>query len=62
MNADTIIAMAGLVALGAAAFTGAIWDSPLVSSTARVGRRHQPYGRHAMPLDTPAAARVAARS
>ena len=62
MNADTIIAMAGLVALGAAAFTGAIWDSPLVSAPSRPNRRHQPYGRHAMPVDTPAAARVAAGS
>ncbi|MGV0850739.1 hypothetical protein [Mycolicibacterium phlei] len=30
MDADTLIAMAGLTALGAAALTGAIWDSPLV--------------------------------
>lgn len=54
MNADTITAMAGMVALGAAAFTGAIWDSPLVSSPALWGRRQRPYGRHAMPADTPA--------
>lgn len=58
MNADTIIAMAGLVALGAAAFTGAIWDSPLVSSDALFGRRQQPYGRHAMPIDAPARLRA----
>ncbi|WP_347683297.1 hypothetical protein [Mycobacterium sp. B14F4] len=60
MNADTIIAMAGLVALGAAAFTGAIWDSPLVASPSL--RRQRPYGRHAMPADTPATTRVAAHS
>ena len=60
MNPDTIVAMAGLVALGAAAFTGAIWDSPLVSSAARPARR--PYGRHAMHTDTPTRARTAAAS
>ena len=49
MNADTIIAMAGLTALGAAVFTGAIWDSPLVSAPSRVGRFRRPQGRHAMP-------------
>ncbi|ULE33376.1 hypothetical protein [Mycobacterium sp. IDR2000157661] len=62
MNADTIIAMAGLVALGAAAFTGAIWDSPLVSSAALFGRRQHPYGRHAMPADTPVRTRAHAHS
>lgn len=57
MNADTMIAMAGLVALGAAAFTGAIWDSPLVSAPSRPARRQRPYGRHAMPVGQPAQAR-----
>lgn len=49
MDADTLIAMAGLTALGAAVLTGAIWDSPLVSAPARLGRQQRPYGRHAMP-------------
>lgn len=61
MNADTIIAMAGLVALGAAAITGAIWDSPLVALSL-FERRQRPYGRHAMPTDTPARTRVPAPS
>ncbi|KUH82985.1 hypothetical protein AU186_21000 [Mycobacterium sp. GA-1999] len=50
MDADTLIAMAGLTALGAAVLTGAIWDSPLVSAPARLGRQQRPYGRHAMPV------------
>lgn len=58
MNADTIIAMAGLTALAAAAFTGAIWDSPLVVSPTRPVRRERTYGRHAMRPD--AAVREAA--
>lgn len=62
MSADTIVAMAGLVALGAAAFTGAVWDSPLVSSAALLGRRQQPYGRHARPTDAPVRARTHAHS
>ncbi len=49
MNADTMIAMAGLMALGAAAFTGAIWDSPLVVAAAQPERRQRSRGRHAMP-------------
>lgn len=53
MDADTLIAMAGLTALGAAVLTGAIWDSPLVSTPARLGRQPRPYGRHAMPVTAP---------
>lgn len=53
MDADTLIAMAGLTALGAAAFTGAIWDSPLVTAPARIGRQQRPYGKHALPAPTP---------
>ncbi|WP_156426570.1 hypothetical protein [Mycobacterium sp. IS-3022] len=53
MDADTLIAMAGLTALGAAVFTGAIWDSPLVSAPVRLGRQQRPYGRHAMPVTAP---------
>lgn len=53
MDADTLIAMAGLTALGAAVLTGAIWDSPLVSASARLGRQQRPYGRHAMPATAP---------
>jgi hypothetical protein len=30
MNSDTIFAMSGLMALAAAALTGAMWDTPLV--------------------------------
>lgn len=60
MNADTIIPMAGLVALGAAVVTGAIWDSPLVSAPSRVLRRQRPHGRHAMAAGGPS--RGAARS
>lgn len=52
MDADTLIAMAGLTALAAAVFTGAVWDSPLVTAPARVSRR-RPYGRHAMPVTAP---------
>lgn len=52
MDADTLIAMTGLTALGAAVFTGAIWDSPLVTAPARLGRQQRPYGKHAMPVNT----------
>nr|WP_165588560.1 hypothetical protein [Mycolicibacterium komanii] len=48
--------MAGLTALGAAVFTGAIWDSPLVSAPARLTRQ-RPYGKHAMPVSTASKAR-----
>ncbi|SEH88929.1 hypothetical protein SAMN04489835_5318 [Mycolicibacterium rutilum] len=53
MDADTLIAMAGLTALAAAALTGAVWDSALVSSPVRVRPRSR--GRHA--LDAPTRAR-----
>ncbi|WP_156744465.1 hypothetical protein [Mycobacterium sp. E740] len=53
MDADTLIAMAGLTALGAAVLTGAIWDSPLLSAPARPVRQQRPYGRHAMPAKSP---------
>jgi hypothetical protein len=55
MDSEMIIAMAGLTALGAAAFTGAIWDSPLVSPRPRKRR-----GRHAMPAGMAATARKTA--
>ncbi len=51
MDPDTLVAMAGLTALGAAVFTGAIWDSPLVSAPVRLSRQ-RPDGRHAMPVNT----------
>jgi hypothetical protein len=35
MNSDTIIAMSGLMALAAAALTGAMWDTPLVTASFR---------------------------
>ena len=35
MNSETIIAMSGLLALAAAALTGAMWDTPLVMATFR---------------------------
>ncbi|WP_156616957.1 hypothetical protein [Mycobacterium sp. 852014-52144_SCH5372336] len=57
MDPDTLVAMAGLTALGAAVFTGAVWDSPLVSAPARLGRQQRPYGKHAMPVSTPRKAR-----
>ncbi|OBG95468.1 hypothetical protein A5698_15385 [Mycobacterium sp. E136] len=56
MDPDTLVAMAGLTALGAAVFTGAIWDSPLVTAPARLTRQ-RPYGKHAMPVNTPSKAR-----
>lgn len=55
MDADTLIAMAGLTALAAAALTGAVWDSALVSTPVRGRTRSR--GRHAMPVNTPARAR-----
>lgn len=57
MDPDTLVAMAGLTALGAAVFTGAIWDSPLVTATTRLGKHDRPYGKHAMPVNTPGKAR-----
>jgi hypothetical protein len=35
MNSDTIIAMSGLMALAAAALTGAMWGTPLVMASFR---------------------------
>ena len=35
MNSDTIIAMSGLMALAAAALTGATWGTPLVMAPFR---------------------------
>ncbi|MCV7279940.1 hypothetical protein H7J88_09795 [Mycolicibacterium flavescens] len=51
--------MAGLTALAAAALTGAVWDSALVSSPVRVRTRSR--GRHAMPVNAPTPARDAVR-
>jgi hypothetical protein len=35
MNSDTITALSGLMGLAAAALTGALWDSPMVTVTFR---------------------------
>jgi hypothetical protein len=35
MNSDTIMALSGLMGLAAAALTGALWGSPMVTATFR---------------------------
>jgi len=35
MNSDTILALSGLMALAAAALTGALWDTPVVMAPFR---------------------------
>jgi hypothetical protein len=49
MSSETIVAASGLVSLGAAVITGAIWDSPLVAASARLLENLRSQGRHAMP-------------
>ena len=49
MSSETIVAASGLVALGAAVLTGAIWDSPLVDAMFRLQENLRSQGRHAMP-------------
>jgi len=36
MGSETIVAVSGLIGLGAAVFTGALWDSPPVSALLRL--------------------------
>jgi hypothetical protein len=49
MSTETIVAVSGLIGLGAAVFTGALWDSPLVSALFRLRKNLRSQGRHAMP-------------
>lgn len=49
MGSETIVAVSGLVGLGAAVLTGALWDSPLVSALLRLRENLRSQGRHAMP-------------
>jgi hypothetical protein len=49
MSNETIVAASGLIALGTAALTGAIWDSPLVTTSLRLLDNLRSQGRHAMP-------------
>jgi hypothetical protein len=49
MTSETIVAASGLISLGAAVLTGAIWDSPLVAASARLLENLRSQGRHAMP-------------
>jgi hypothetical protein len=65
MSTETIVAVSGLIGLGAAVFTGALWDSPLVRALFRLRENLRSQGRHAMPRSTvwagaapPIAARV----
>lgn len=48
MDGDTMIAIAGLVGLGATALTGALWDSPLVTGHFAGWWSARSHGRHAM--------------
>ena len=49
MSSETIVAVSGLIGLGAAALTGALWDSPLVPAFFRLRENLRSQGRHAMP-------------
>jgi hypothetical protein len=49
MSSETIVAASGLIALGAAVLTGAIWDSALVGASLRLLENFRSQGRHAMP-------------
>jgi hypothetical protein len=49
MSSETIVAASGLIALGAAVLTGAIWDSALVAQSVRMLENMRSQGRHAMP-------------
>ena len=49
MGSETIVGVSGLIGLGAAVLTGALWDSPLVSALLRLRENLRSQGRHAMP-------------
>jgi hypothetical protein len=49
MSSETIVAASGLIGLGAAVVTGAIWDSSLVTAPLRLVENLRSEGRHAMP-------------
>jgi hypothetical protein len=49
MSSETIVAVSGLIGLGAAALTGALWDSPLVTAFFGLRDNLRSQGRHAMP-------------
>ena len=49
MGSETIVAVSGLIGLGAAVLTGALWDSPLVTALLRLRENLRSQGRHAMP-------------
>ena len=49
MGSETIVAVSGLIGLGAAVLTGALWDSPPVSALLRLRENLRSQGRHAMP-------------
>jgi hypothetical protein len=49
MSVETIGAISGLIGLGAAVLTGALWDSPLVAALLRLQKNFGSQGRHAMP-------------
>jgi hypothetical protein len=49
MGSEMIVAVSGLIGLGAAVLTGALWDSPLASALLRLRENLRSQGRHAMP-------------
>jgi hypothetical protein len=49
MSNETIVAVSGLIGLGAAVLTGALWDSPPVVALLRLPENLRSQGRHAMP-------------
>ena len=49
MSSETVVAASGLICLGAAVLTGAIWDGPLVAASWRLVENFRSQGRHAMP-------------
>ena len=49
MSNETIVAVSGLIGLGAAVLTGALWDSRPVVALLRLPENLRSQGRHAMP-------------
>jgi hypothetical protein len=49
MGSEAMFAWAGLIALGVAQLTGALWGTHVVSAVVAFADRLQPQGRHAMP-------------
>ncbi|MGV0791446.1 hypothetical protein [Mycolicibacterium sp. XJ1819] len=47
MNIEVMVASAGLIGLGVAGLTGALWDSWLVRAPFSGGRSERSTGRHA---------------